>query len=151
MSEETVPRVLECPVGRAISVLQEKWMLHIVHALLDGPRGFNELGRAVGGCNPTTLVHRLARLEEVGLVVRSQEGEGRGRSAYRLTAAGEGLSDVIAAIRAWSLQHLHSAGPISNGALGAHEVEPDEDEPASTERAGTETTSASEAEPLAAS
>lgn len=101
-----------CPVGRAIAVLQEKWVLHIVHALLGGPRGFNELGRAVGGCNPTTLTQRLARLEEVGLVVRSDEREGRGRSAYRLTAAGEGLSNVIDAIHAWSLQHLHSAEPV---------------------------------------
>lgn len=141
MSEEPVPRVLECPVGRAIAVLQEKWMLHIIHALLDGPRGFNELGRAVGGCNPTTLVQRLARLEEVGLVVRSQEGEGRGRSAYRLTAAGEGLSDVIESIRAWSLQHLHSAGPISNG-----QVRRRQGESASTERSNP-----TETEPLAAS
>ena len=44
-----------CPVHEAIQVLQEKWTMHIVRALLDGPLGFNELGRAVGGCNPATL------------------------------------------------------------------------------------------------
>ncbi len=84
-------------------------MLHIVHTLLDGPRGFNELGREVGGCNPTTLTQRLARLEQLGLVTRAQEGDGNGRSAYALTPAGEGLSEVIEAIHAWSLRHLHAS------------------------------------------
>ena len=48
-----------CPVHEAIQVLQEKWTMHIVRALLDGPMGFNELGRTVGGCNPATLKVRL--------------------------------------------------------------------------------------------
>ena len=87
-------------------------MLLIVHALLDGPRGFNELGREVGGCNPTTLTQRLAKLEEVGLVARTHEVDGRGRSGYRLTDAGEALSDVLEAIHDWSVQHLHRGEPL---------------------------------------
>lgn len=108
----------ECPVARAISVLQEKWVLNIVHTLLAGPRGFNELGREVGGCNPTTLTNRLARLEELGLVTRTNDADGSGstRSRYALTAAGEGLSDVIEAIYAWSVRHLHTAEPFDRGA-----------------------------------
>jgi len=101
----------ECPVARAIAVLQEKWVLHIVHTLLDGPRGFNELGREVGGCNPTTLAQRLARLEELGLVARTDRPVGSSRSGYALTASGEALSDVIEAIQTWSLHHLHAGGP----------------------------------------
>lgn len=99
-----------CPVSRAIRVLQEKWVLHIVHTLLGGPRGFNELGREVGGCNPTTLAQRLARLEELGLVRRSPECEAGGRSAYALSEAGEALRDVIDALRAWSASHLGEDG-----------------------------------------
>lgn len=83
-------------------------MLHIVHALLDGPRGFNELGRDVGGCNPTTLRQRLVALQDVGLVTRHGGDEGAARTTYALTPAGEGLRDVIGAIHTWSLQHLHS-------------------------------------------
>jgi len=115
MSRSCEARDPTCPVARAISVLQEKWVLHIVHTLLDGPRGFNELGREVGGCNPTTLTQRLARLEEVGLVTRSEEEDRGGRSLYRLTDAGEALSEVIEAIHAWSVNHLHSAGPLELG------------------------------------
>lgn len=95
------------PVARAICVLQEKWVLHIVHALLQGPRGFNELGREVGGCNPSTLRDRLGRLEQVGLVTRACRDQD-GRPRYTLTTSGEGLKEVIDAIHAWSLLHLHS-------------------------------------------
>ena len=101
------PNDLACPVSRAIAVLQEKWVLHIVHALLEGPRGFNELGREVGGCNPTTLTQRLARLEEAGLVTRVQERGGGSRSAYALTDAGAALEEVFGAIRSWSVRYLH--------------------------------------------
>lgn len=76
-----------------------------MHALLNGPMGFNELGRQVGGCNPTTLTHRLARLEELG-VVEKQSNALPLRCAYSLTPAGHDLERVIVAIRGWALTHL---------------------------------------------
>ena len=97
-----------CPAGEGIEVLQEKWVLHIVHALLDGPKGFNELGRVVGGCNPTTLTQRLSRLEELGVLHR-EPGLAGGRCSYSLTEAGLGLERVIAAIRSWAAAHLRDA------------------------------------------
>ncbi len=95
-----------CPAGEAIEILQEKWTLHIVHALLTGPRGFNELGRDIGGCNPTTLAQRLARLESIGIVHRAPTQSAQLRGAYALTESGLGLSRVIAAIRSWATAHL---------------------------------------------
>ena len=86
-------------------------MLHIVSTLLDGPRGFNELGRDVGGCNPSTLRDRLARLETAGIVRRARHDDAHGYPRYTLTVAGEGLREVIQAIHVWSLLHLHSAAP----------------------------------------
>lgn len=82
-------------------------MLHIVHALLEGPKGFNAIGRQVGGCNPTTLTHRLGRLEQLGLIVKDQ-GNGTCRACYRLTESGERLEDVIMAIDRWADAHLAS-------------------------------------------
>ena len=98
----------DCPAGEGIEVLQEKWVLHIVHALLDGPKGFNELGRVVGGCNPTTLTQRLAKLEELG-VLHKEPGPVGARCSYSLTEAGLGLERVIAAIRSWASAHLRDA------------------------------------------
>jgi DNA-binding HxlR family transcriptional regulator len=97
-----------CPVRAAIQVLQEKWTLHIVRALLEGPMGFNELGRAVGGCNPATLKLRLDHLEELGLLVRTVHSYMPPRTSYQLARAGVDLQRVITAIDGWGREHLSS-------------------------------------------
>jgi len=95
-----------CPVHEAIQLLQEKWTLHIVRALLDRPLGFNELGRATGGCNPATLAQRLDRLEELELVTRTVESVMPPRTSYALTPAGVELQEVIDAIDRWGRRHV---------------------------------------------
>ena len=95
-----------CPVHDAISLLQEKWTMHIVRALLDGPMGFNELGRTVGGCNPATLKARLDHLVELGLVQRTVHSYMPPRTSYELAAAGVDLQRVIEAIDSWARTHL---------------------------------------------
>jgi DNA-binding HxlR family transcriptional regulator len=92
-----------CPSYEAIQILQEKWVLHIVRALLDGPRGFNELGRDIGGCNPTTLTQRLSRLESLQLVHREVQSS---KCSYQLTDSGHELQMVIGAIDTWAGRHL---------------------------------------------
>lgn len=97
-----------CPVYRAIGVLQEKWVLHIVRSLLEGEKGFNELSRAVGGCNSATLTQRLEHLEHAGIIEkRTEDTHGKlARSVYSLSASGRELQAVIDAIDAWSRAHL---------------------------------------------
>ena len=95
-----------CPAYSAIQILQEKWVLHIVRALLDGPKGFNELGRDIGGCNPTTLTHRLDKLESLGLVDKTVCSVMPPKSSYSLTPSGEALQGVIDAIHGWALTYL---------------------------------------------
>lgn len=85
-------------------------MLHIVRALLPGPLGFNEVGREAGGCNPSTLAQRLARLEQAGLVQKREDADGC-RSLYALTPSGEGLDVVVRAIEAWASRHLEAPSP----------------------------------------
>ena len=79
-----------CPIYESINLLQEKWTLHIVRSLLEGAKGFNELGRDIGGCNPTTLTQRLERLEAAGIVEKSVQSTMPPRTRYTLTEAGVG-------------------------------------------------------------
>ncbi len=95
-----------CPVHEAIQILQEKWTMHIVRALLDGPLGFNELGRTVGGCNPATLKLRLDRLEELDIVERTVHSYMPPRTSYALSPAGVALQKVITAIDGWARDNL---------------------------------------------
>jgi DNA-binding HxlR family transcriptional regulator len=106
-----------CPVHEAIQLLQEKWTLHIIRALLDRPLGFNELGRAAGGCNPATLAQRLDRLEELGLVNRTVESVMPPRTCYSLTPSGVELEGVIKAIDCWGRRHI--SGRLSSTSRAA--------------------------------
>ncbi len=95
-----------CPVHEAIQVLQEKWTMHIVRALLDGPLGFNELGRAVGGCNHATRKVRREHLAGRGRLRRTVHSHMPPRTSYELAPAGGDLQRVIDAIGAWAREHL---------------------------------------------
>lgn len=95
-----------CPVHDAIAVLQGKWTMQIVHALIDGPMGFNELARAIGGCNPSTLTQRLDTLVRLDLLTRRVEASSPPRTLYSLTPAGAALQPVVEAIERWGRQHL---------------------------------------------
>lgn len=95
-----------CAVHDAMKVLQGKWTLQIVRALLAGPRGFNDLARAVGGCNPATLARRLDELVALGVVAKRVESTMPPRTCYSLTRSGRALDDVVAAIERWGERHL---------------------------------------------
>lgn len=95
-----------CPVYDSIDLLQEKWVLHIIRALLEAPHGFNELGRAVGGVNASTLATRLERLEREGIVAKTIESTMPPKTRYELTEAGVALDGVIDAIDRWARTHM---------------------------------------------
>lgn len=95
-----------CPIYESINLLQEKWTLHIVRSLLDGAKGFNELGRDIGGCNPTTLTQRLERLEAAGIIDKTVQSTMPPRTRYTLTEAGRALENVIIAVDRWGRQFL---------------------------------------------
>lgn len=96
-----VPRRLNA----AFAVLQEKWALAVVYVLLKGPQGFNEIARAAGSVNPATLTHRLARMEQVGLVTKTVQSVMPPRTLYQLTDAGDALRPVIRAFETWVHRH----------------------------------------------
>ena len=113
-----VPDRAFCPVYTSIEILQEKWTLHIIRALLGGPLGFNELGRTVGA-NPSTLAQRLDRLECAGIVERTLHSTMPPRTSYALSPAGMQLQTVIDALGCWATANLkppvEQASPRKSG------------------------------------
>jgi DNA-binding HxlR family transcriptional regulator len=90
---------------RGALLLQEKWVLLIVHSLLAGPIGFSELMRR-GGVNTTTLTQRLNLLEHTGLLVKTIHSTMPPRTSYELTEAGRALKPVLEAITEWAGAYL---------------------------------------------
>ena len=104
-----------CPVALAAELLAERWTLLIVRELLAGAQRFNEIRRGVPRLSPTLLRQRLQSLELAGVLER--QGSARGRAgAYRLTAAGQALRPVVAAVGEW-------------GQRWARDIEPDDLDP----------------------
>lgn len=96
---------------QGVLLLQEKWVLLIVHRLLHGPLGFCELNRKAHGVNTTTLSQRLDLLEQSGLVTKTIHSTMPPRTSYELTEAGRALQPVLEAIEAWSEKYLPEAEP----------------------------------------
>jgi DNA-binding HxlR family transcriptional regulator len=92
-------------------LLQEKWVLAIVHALLEGPNGFNQLSRKASPVNITTLSQRLALLERAGLVTKTVHSMMPPRTTYELTDAGRALEPVIEAIARWGEAYMPDITP----------------------------------------
>ena len=109
-----------CPVHDSIDLLQEKWVMHIVRALLEDGRGFNELSRTVG-VNAATLSQRLEKLERLGLVDKAVESTMPPRTRYSLTQAGRELQNVIDAIDAWARTHMASCRARAEGSEAAED------------------------------
>lgn len=103
-----------CPVAKAVEILGDRWTLLIVRDLLTGTCHFNELERGLPGISRGLLAERLRRLERMELVQKVALANGRKRTAYYLTEAGQELQAVINSLLIW-------------GARWAFE-EPEEDE-----------------------
>jgi DNA-binding HxlR family transcriptional regulator len=86
---------------RALALIGPKWTLQIVEALLEKPRRFTELERALVDVNPKVLTDRLRELVESGLVLRTYHAEVPPRVEYSLTDRGRALRPAITALERW--------------------------------------------------
>jgi len=96
----------ECVVDAALDLIGGKWKGVIVFHLLDGPLRFNAVKRHLPGVTQRMLTKQLRELEAAGLVHRTVYAQVPPRVEYRLTEAGQRLSPVILALRAWGETHL---------------------------------------------
>ena len=101
---------------RGALLLQEKWVLMIVHCLLAGSISFSELMRR-GSVNTTTLTQRLNLLEQAGVLVKTIHSTMPPRTSYELTEAGLALGPILESIAEWSgkyLSHLEESPECSS-------------------------------------
>ncbi len=103
---ETPEACTNTPLGRAIRLLGDAWVLLIVMNLLQGPTRFNALRASLGHISSKTLSHRLKVLEELGFVQRLAFLEIPPRVEYHLTEKGLELGDVIAALEQFGERNL---------------------------------------------
>jgi DNA-binding HxlR family transcriptional regulator len=107
MSEQnrSVREPASSPLAEALGRVGDRWTLLVVHALLGGPRRFNDLLEQIEGIAPNILSARLKRLERDGLLVSRLYTERPPRATYELTADGRELAGALRLLADWGARH----------------------------------------------
>ncbi len=90
-----------CYVERALLTLGGKWTMLLVHELMEGPKRFGELRRAIPEASAKMLTMRLRELETAGIVERHAYAEVPPHVEYQLTEKGSALRSAIEDLRLW--------------------------------------------------
>lgn len=91
-------------VRDTLDVVGGKWKLVLITILMHGKRRFKELSREAG-ITPRILSKELQELEANGLVSRTVCDTKPITVEYALTPYSESLSEVLAAMERWGLEH----------------------------------------------
>ena len=95
-----------CPARQVLDSLSDKWVTLVLNALSDGPKRYSDLARIISGVSQKMLTQTLRNLERDGLVTRTVTPSVPVRVDYELTALGESMLPVVAAIKAWAESHI---------------------------------------------
>lgn len=98
----TMPLDPECPVGRTIKLIGERWTILILRDLfVFGPRRFSDWEESLPGIAPSTLSARIKTLEGAGIIVREAYSIHPPRYQYALTSKGKALGPAMKALKDW--------------------------------------------------
>ena len=85
-------------IRRAADLLERRWTVSIIWASHEGAVRFNEFLQVLGSVSPATLTARLGELERAGVLEREVIDARPPRVEYRLTARGQELRALVAAL-----------------------------------------------------
>ena len=100
----------------ALDDVGDRWTLHIVYALLAGPRRYADLKAFLAGAGSNVLGDRLRHLAEAR-IVRRVTGDRPGSDVrYQLTERGLALAPVVEALVRWGMRSFTLTAPSSASA-----------------------------------
>jgi DNA-binding HxlR family transcriptional regulator len=105
-----------CPLSMALEDVGDRWTLHIVYALLGGPKRYADLKAFVAGAGSNVLGDRLRQLADAQLVGRSTGDRPGSDTTYNLTERGLALAPVVQALVRWGMAPLTLTSPTSGSA-----------------------------------
>lgn len=88
-----------------MSRVGDRWTVHVVSSLGDGPLRFTELRRAIGGISQRMLTLTLKNLERDGLLTRTTFNTSPPRVDYELSKVGATLLEPVLGLARWAEAH----------------------------------------------
>lgn len=93
--------VSRCPIEEVMQVLSGRWPTLMIYYLQDGTKRFSDLRRDNPTISHKMLTLELRKLEDAGIVQRTEFAGYPLRVEYDLTSAGERLVPLIDALGEW--------------------------------------------------
>lgn len=127
MKRENPPTAEAClasinAIKDALYVLNGKWKLPLIVSMVNGPKRFKEIQRALDDITPKVLSKELRDLELNGLVERKVFNTIPVAVTYELTPYSESLDPVIESLRTWGMQHRQHIVEERKAEIAAMEV-----------------------------
>ncbi|WP_455683665.1 winged helix-turn-helix transcriptional regulator [Thomasclavelia sp.] len=96
-----------CPYVTAQKVLTGKWSMYILYLLSNGAVRFNELQRRMPEeMTHTTLSRQLKKLEEEGLIIRTEYQQIPPKVEYSMSEIGEKFKGVLSELEVWGNEYI---------------------------------------------
>lgn len=93
-------------LAATLRVIGGKWKPQILYFLLDGPKRYGELKRAIQGVSHKVLIQQLKELEADRVLTRTDYKEVPPRVDYTLTPLGRTLADAIVPLCTWGTENM---------------------------------------------
>ena len=93
--------VSRCPIEEIMQILSGRWPTLLIYYLKEGTKRFSDLRRDNPTISHKMLALELRKLEDAGIVRRTEFGGYPLRVEYDLTPAGERLVPLIDALGEW--------------------------------------------------
>jgi DNA-binding HxlR family transcriptional regulator len=124
-----------CPLYTAIAVIEGRWKPMVIQRLLERPRGFGELHRAIPRVTVKVLREQLRQMVADDLITREELTPHHLGVRYAVSTYGATLGPVFDALWRWGVIHLAREGSARGTAVAAPLAGPDTDARASPGRA----------------
>lgn len=93
-----------CPITYVMNKIGGHWKTIILYYLIDSPKRYSELKRAIPAITEKMLVQHLKQLQEDNLISRKVEQVMPPITVYSLTASGKKLAPVLMAMADWAMK-----------------------------------------------
>lgn len=103
----------DCPIGKTLDILGDKWSLLIVRDLVfKGKNTYGDFLNGGEGITTSVLADKLALLECGGIISKRIHPESKAKILYTLTPKGIDLIPVLVEVIEWSEKH-HEVHPFA--------------------------------------
>jgi DNA-binding HxlR family transcriptional regulator len=96
----------DCPISSALDIFGDKWSLLVMRDLLFRNKlHYRDFLASEEGIATNILADRLTKLEQAGLIEKTDDDPRSGKQVYSATAKGAALIPLLLQMMLWSAEH----------------------------------------------